>query len=99
MEYRCYDGLENIGEHTVSNASRDACPLGGSAAPFVFDSFLKAHREAQRRRASDEALGLFTRVEQFPYGPGFIVRSVPIALLTESLVASVFIPPSAYSGT
>lgn len=49
--------------------------------PYVFKRFPDACREARKRRKTDLEAGLFTRVEPFPYGEGFVLRTVPIESL------------------
>lgn len=48
----------------------------------VFKTYLEAHQVAGRRRASDAASGLVSKVVRSPYG-GYIIRSWPVGLLAE----------------
>ena len=49
----------------------------------VFDTYLEAHREANRRSLKDAANGIVTKVVKSPYGRGFVVRSWPAELPLE----------------
>lgn len=66
--------------------------------PFVFRRLADAFREAQKQRAANQEAGLLTRVEPFPYGKGYVVRSVPIHFLTPYPVSPVSSPGAAYPG-
>lgn len=51
--------------------------------PGVFPTFVAACREARKRRMTDLEVGLFTRVEPFRYGKGFVLRTIPIDMLAQ----------------
>ena len=57
----------------------------GSDAP-IFGTYFEAHREATRRTAANVPNGLVYRVVKSPYG-GFAVRSWPVELLAEPMLA------------
>lgn len=63
-----------------------------ATSPFVFRRLGDAYREAQKQRAANQQAGLLTRVEPFPYGKGYVVRSVPIHFLTPYPVTTVLQP-------
>ena len=55
----------------------------------VFKTYLEAHQEASRRRASDAASGLVSKVVRSSYG-GYVIRSWPVDLLAEVELRQVF---------
>ena len=50
----------------------------------IFPTYEGAVEEAERTRRSDISKGLVTKVQNSPYGSGFIVRSFPRSFLVRS---------------
>lgn len=52
----------------------------------VYSSFEDAFEEAERVKSEESSGGLVTKVENSPYGSGFVVRSFPASLLRRRLM-------------
>ena len=60
----------------------------------IFDSYVEAAAEAAQQGAIE---GFVAKVQRSPYGPGFIVRSVPVEFLTHPELRRQFVRPIQYS--
>ena len=71
----------------------DPTATQGTTSERTFASFDDAAREAARIGCND---GLVAKVQRSPYGPGFIVRTVPVEFLLQPELKQRFVRPLEY---
>ena len=62
---------------TASPAARS-----GSTPP-IFETYLEARQEANRRSTQDKVEGVVIRIAKSPYGKGYVLRYVPLELVSD----------------